>query len=142
MFKLLESKYDKETGFSFVRISTDIGNFSGFAYLNPEDKNIASSYLGCEIAEIRACINYYERRKSILNTKLNALYDLKRKIRNNWQFDGEHFEYKILEKEIHQMEIQKNIYKDTIKSLRKTIDNMVDNRIEILKRHNLIKDSK
>ena len=46
MFKLVKSSYDKEDGVSFVEIQNDYGNFCDYSFLSPDDKDVASSFLG------------------------------------------------------------------------------------------------
>ena len=80
MFKLVKSNYDKEDGISFVEIQTDYGNFCDYSFLNPEDEDVASSFLGCELAEYRATIQYFEKCLVRVNIQINCLEDLKNRL--------------------------------------------------------------
>lgn len=134
MIKFLESTYDKESGISCVSIATECGIFTGYAFLNPEDKEYESEFLGCEVAEMRAISDYYKRKIHFLRTRLVTLYDIARDIRNNPQFDSEHFEYQIIQKRIAQNEEQKAIYKEYIKDIKEAIDYKLDARVELVEK--------
>lgn len=57
--KLKES--DFTNGISTIVLATELGEFVGTARLNPEDK--ASSFFGCELAELRAKLKYFKIKK-------------------------------------------------------------------------------
>ena len=63
--KFISSSYDEETGKSVVVLQHMGKKFKGVAHVHPSDKEIASSFAGCEYAEIRAMIQAlkYERRR-------------------------------------------------------------------------------
>lgn len=126
MIKLIDANYDAEDGTSYAKIMTDCGIFEDWAFLHPDDKGIASKFLGCEIAEYRATLLYFHKKLSLLNNKLLALYDLKRDY-NHIGLTDEDRGYKKLIERIAQMELQKTDYKTDIKSLKKAIDAKIDN---------------
>ena len=134
MIKFLESNYDKESGISCVKIATECGIFYGYALLNPEDKEYESEFLGCEIAEMRAISDYYKRKVHFLKTRLVTLQELARDIRNNPQFDSEHFEYELIQKRIKQNEEQKKIYKEYISDIKEAIEYKLDARVELVEK--------
>lgn len=134
MIKFLESNYDKESGISCVKIATECGIFYGYALLNPEDKEYESEFLGCEIAEMRAISDYYKRKIHFLKTRLLTLYDIARDIRNNPQFDSEHFEYQLIQKRIKQNEEQKKLYKEYISDIKEAIEYRLDARVELVEK--------
>ena len=134
MIKFLESNYDKESGISMVKIATECGFFYGYAFLNPEDKEYESEFLGCEVAEMRAISDYYKRKEHFLKTRLLALYDIARDIRNNPQYDSEHFEYQLIQKRIKQNEEQKKLYREYIKDIKEAIDYKLDARVELVEK--------
>ena len=123
MFKLIDSYYDKEDGTSFVEIQTDYGKFSAYAFLNPEDKDAASSFLGCELAEYRATIQYFEKCLTRVNIQINCLEDL------YFRMD---YSEPILEKRLEQYKNYKKEIIDNIKSLKEVINNKLENRLVIL----------
>ena len=134
MIKFLESNYDKASGISMVKIATECGFFQGYAFLGPDDKEYESEFLGCEIAEMRAISDYYKRKVHFLKTRLVTLQELARDIRNNPQFDSEHFEYQIIQKRIKQNEEQKKIYKEYISDIREAIEYKLDARVELVEK--------
>lgn len=75
-WKLKTSEYDEADGVSYVEISTYLGRFCGYAFLHPDDEDIASEFMGCEIAEIRAVIDFLKEDTRILKIKLETLNNL------------------------------------------------------------------
>ena len=112
MFKLVKSNYDKEDGVSFVEIQTDYGNFCDYSFLSPDDKDVASSFLGCELAEYRATIQYFEKCLVRVNIQINCLEDYKKEITSN------------------------------IKSLKEVINNKLENRLVIIDHMKKLKEKK
>ena len=133
MFKLVKSNYDKEDGISFVEIQTDYGNFSDYSFLNPEDEDVASSFLGCELAEYRATIQYFEKCLTRVNIQINCLEDLKSRLGH---------EEPTLEKRLKQYKDYKKEITDNIKSLKEVINNKLENRLVIIDHMKKIKEKK
>lgn len=73
--KFIDSYYNVETGFSEVWIQHLGVKFRGTATIHPEDKENASSYAGCEYAEIRATIKALKYERKILKAKADASID-------------------------------------------------------------------
>ena len=74
--KLISAEFNKETGVSTVILQNRNGRYIGTAKLHPEDKEFASEYAGCRIAEKRAWIKYLkeELKKAKLQKKtINSL---------------------------------------------------------------------
>ena len=71
-------------------------------------------------------------------TKLRRLIslgdDIARDIRNNPQFDSEHFEYQLIQKRIRQNEEQKNIYKEYIRDIKEAIEYKLETRIKLVEK--------
>lgn len=121
MIKLLFSDYDRKRGVSYVKILTDKGIFEDYAYLSEEDKDIESSFAGCQMAEYRCIIQYYKKTLSQINLKLQTYYDLQKDFYFNSQAN------EVLNKKIKQKEIEKELLKRNIKSLKDSIKNIPDN---------------
>lgn len=135
MLKLLESSY--EEGVSCSIIQTDIGNFYGYAFVHPEDKEVASTFVGCEVAEYRATIDYFQEKVRRLNFELNALYQLRNDFIKKLNLENEALVQ--LCKRIEQKETQKEIYRTDIANIKQVIKDKLEGRIEFL---NKIKDKK
>ena len=135
MLKLLESNY--EEGVSCSIIQTDIGNFYGYAFVHPEDEEMASTFVGCEVAEYRATIDYFQEKVRRLNFELNALYQLRNDFIKKLNLENEALVQ--LCKRIEQKETQKEIYRTDIANIKQVIKDKLEGRIEFL---NKIKDKK
>ena len=138
MIKLIEAHFDEESGTSYVTLNTDLGKFYGYAFLNKEDAEIASAYFGCELAEMEATLQYYNKKRFLLAQGLEALYSFRVDLKRNPQYNSESFEVQLLEKRIHQKENQKRIYDVMIKNLKNAIKTRPEQRIENIKLVNQI----
>lgn len=131
MIKLIEAHFDEESGTSCVTLNTDLGKFYGYAFLNEEeDAEIASAYFGCELAEMEATLQYYNKKRFLLAQGLEALYSFRVDLKRNPQYNSESFEVQLLEKRIHQKENQKRIYDVMIKNLKNAIKTRPEQRIK------------
>ena len=133
MFKLVKSNYDKEDGVSFVEIQTDYGNFCAYSFLSPDDKDVSSSFLGCELAEYRATIQYFKKCLTRVNIQINCLEDLKARLGH---------EEPVLEKRLKQYKDYKKEVIDNIKSLKKVISNKLENRLVLIDHMKKLKEKK
>lgn len=140
MIKLINSEYDKESGISYVTIQTELGNFSETALLHPEDADFSSSFLGCEIAEYRATINYFKKLLYRLNIEIKTLENLRIDFIRTYK--EEYHECMLLEKRLKQKNKLKQEIKENIKSLKELIDNKINNRLIIAKRMQEKKEEK
>lgn len=64
--RFITSDFNKETGVSVVAIEHMGRTFYGIAQLHPEDKAFASTYTGCNYAEMRATIRALQWEKFLL----------------------------------------------------------------------------
>ena len=139
MIKLTESHFDEESGISCVTLDTDLGKFYGYAFLNKEeDAEIASAYFGCELAEMEATLQYYDKKRYLLAQGLEALYSFRVDLKRNPQYNSESFEAQLLDRRINQKENQKRIYDIMIKNLKNAIKTRPEQRIENIKLVNQI----
>lgn len=139
MIKLIEAHFDEESGISCVTLDTDLGKFYGYAFLNKEeDAEIASAYFGCELAEMEATLQYYDKKRYLLAQGLEALYSFRVDLKRNPQYNSESFEAQLLDRRINQKENQKRIYDVMIKNLKNAIKTRPEQRIENIKLVNQI----
>ena len=109
--------YDKETGCSTCVIETKYGKFSGTACCHPDDMDMASEKVGCEIAYSRAAIDSlkYER-DNIIKPSLKALKQLYYSMRHSKKFNPKSYENKMLKRQIENWEMDLNNINTMIKS--------------------------
>jgi len=137
--KLVYSNYDPETGISIARIQTPHGTFKGKARVHPREADIASSYAGCKYAEIRAYIKYYKflaklKQSSIEEiTKLYNQLSQCKTIPNKAVFWAKD-QLDILKKE-------KKDYLRTAKEYQEDMEELINQRSEILKKINKAKNN-
>lgn len=117
MFKMKMSNYDKESGVSIVTLSTDLGEFTGVSRLHEDDREIASSFFGCEIAEIRALIAYSKRQKMIVAQQYKAFKDMYKNLEQMKAFNKESVEARKIRRKMYELSEEWNQWKDNIESL-------------------------
>lgn len=144
MIKLIQANFNKEDGVSYVKISTDYGNFEGLAFLHPDDAELASTYLGCDIAEHRALISYFKHRKTIVNRELQVLYKVNKQLKND-KFFGlfNKRAVRIINNTIQEKEKDKGFCQVQISMLNHDIKKKIEDRLAFLEKiNNKTKDSK
>ena len=107
--------YDKETGCSTCVIETKYGKFNGTACCHPDDMDMASEKVGCEIAYSRAAVNSlkYER-DNIIKPSLKALKQLYYSMNRSKRFNPKSYEYKMLKRQIECWEFDLAMISDMI----------------------------
>lgn len=132
--KFLYGYFHPETGESKVVLANKSGTFIGKARLHPEDKEHASEYAGCRLAEGRAWIEYYKKEKKRSQEQINTIKNLYKDIYRNCS--------KTTAKEVEQrFKIQLKYYeeklkesKEIIKEIKKQLEDSIKVRDEITKR--------
>lgn len=120
-FNLVDSKYNKDFGYSIVTIKTKYGNFTGTSQLYDEDKEIASSFRGCQYAEMKAVRKAYKAEIKEIDFKIKTLKDFEKVLKNMKEYNENSFEAKRLRKEIYLYQKKKAKIKETIEAITKTM---------------------
>ena len=100
--------------------------FVGFAQCHPEDMDMVTEKVGCEIAFYRAKIKFYQSLKKDLKTALYALNQLYYSMKHSKQFNENSYENHMLQRQIaiHETDLKtiKNLIKIEKEALYKYID--------------------
>lgn len=121
--------YDKETGCSTCVIETKYGKFSGTACCHPDDMDMASEKVGCEIAYSRAAIDSlrYER-DNIIKPSLRALKQLYYSMKHSKKFNPKSYENIMLQRQIECWEFDLQIINDMIDTERAWIKDYINTK--------------
>ena len=121
--------YDKETGCSTCIIETKYGKFSGTACCHPDDMDMASEKVGCEIAYSRAAIDSlkYER-DNVIKPSLKALKQLYYSMNHSKKFNPKSYEYKMLKRQIECWEFDLAVINDMINTERTWIRDYINTK--------------
>ena len=121
--------YDKETGCSTCVIETKYGKFSGTACCHPDDMDMASEKVGCEIAYSRAAIDSlkYER-DNVIKPSLKALKQLYYSMNRSKRFNPKSYEYKMLKMQIECWEFDLAVIGDMIDTERTWIRDYINTK--------------
>lgn len=133
-FKLINSFYDEDRGISSATIATDLGFFTGYASLHPNDKEVASNFCGCRYAEQRAVLKYIRKRVSLYAQKLKTLnnYLLYLKTRQDFELS----DCKKIYRYMNHIQKERDIWKEKERSLQLAIDKSIEERDFLLTKFN------
>ena len=121
MFKVKMANYDKESGVSIVTLATDLGEFTSVSRLHEDDRENASSFFGCEIAEMRALIAYSKRQKMITSQQYKAIKDMYKNLEQMKAFNKDSVEARKIRRKLYELHEEWAQWKKNINSLEANI---------------------
>ena len=130
--KMIKSNFDEITGISEVTIATDIGEFSGTSKLHDEDRNISSSFAGCQYAEMKAIIKYMKYKVKIINERIKGLDNCRKTLENKKNYNHNSDENRTIRKQIYILNKQKQELKNKIFSLHDRMMKNMEQREKII----------
>lgn len=131
MYKLISAKYDTETMASIVTIGTDLGIFEGIVTIREEDVPYASRYFGCELAELRAYINYAKAKVKYYSAQRTALVNFYKTMKDTREFNTNAYYVKQLDRHIQEVTEQKNSWNRIVHECQKAYHKLVLRRDEM-----------
>lgn len=131
---LIFSKYYEYTGISVSTIKCKYGEFTGIARLNPEDNDIASSFLGCEIAEKRAIIKALKTQLREVKAMQKAVKIIIQDLEKSKTYQKHSVENRRLRKSYWLYQKQILDIKKNISDIEESINTKLSERASILKR--------
>lgn len=132
--KMIKSNFDEITGISEVTIATDIGEFSGTSKLHDEDRNISSSFAGCQYAEMRAVIKYMKRKIHDLDMQIKGLTDFQSSLKCRKDYNHISIENSKARRRIYELNKQKEIWEKRINSLYERMLRNMEQREKIIEK--------
>ena len=92
-----EFYWDEGIGFAKCILKTQYGEFTGIAQCHPDDEDMMSEKVGCEIAYARATINsLIHARDNVIKPSLKALKQLYYSMKNSKHYNSKSYENKML----------------------------------------------
>ena len=132
--KMIKSNFDEITGISEVTIATDIGEFSGTSKLHDEDRNISSSFAGCQYAETRAIIKYMKRKMHDLDMQIKGLTDFQSSLQCRKDYNHISIENSKARRRIYELNKQKEIWEKRINSLYERMLRNMEQREKVIEK--------
>ena len=132
--KMIKSNFDEITGISEVTIATDIGEFSGTSKLHDEDRNISSSFAGCQYAEMRAVIKYMKRKIHDLDMQIKGLTDFQSSLKCRKDYNHISIENSKVRRRIYELNKQKEIWEKRINSLHERMLRNMEQREKVIEK--------
>lgn len=128
----LITNYDEELGISRATLFVENNLFAGMTFLREEDADVASSFAGCQFAEIKAKIKYLKHLYKRENLKLQAIKNLYHQITQlkEFEYDEHTRTCRHIRKQIHIKTQEVNNIKDYYEYLQKEYPNIVDKRLD------------
>ena len=132
--KMIKSNFDEITGISEVTIATDIGEFSGTSKLHDEDRNISSSFAGCQYAEMRAVIKYMKRKIHDLDMQIKGLTDFQSSLKCRKDYNHICIENSKARRRIYELNKQKEIWEKRMNSLYERMLRNMEQREKVIEK--------
>ena len=132
--KMIKSNFDEITGISEVTIATDIGEFSGTSKLHDEDRNISSSFAGCQYAEMRAVIKYMKRKMHDLDMQIKGLSDFQSSLKCRKDYNHISIENSKARRRIYELNKQKEIWEKRMNSLYERMLRNMEQREKVIEK--------
>lgn len=132
MFKMIYSNYNEITGISTVTLSTDLGEFTGTAKLHEEDREIASNYFGCQLAEVRALVEYSKRKKMIARQQYLMLKNLYSNIEQMTEFDENDVAARKMRRKIYELHREWKKWNNNVETLKMNIKHSCEERVAMI----------
>ena len=132
--KLIYSKYNESIGISISTIRCKYGEFTGIAKLNQEDKENASSFVGCEIAEKRAVIKALKAQLREVKAMQKAVEMIIEELEKSKTYQKHSVENRRLRKSYWLYQKQILDIKKNISDIEESIKTKLSERASILKR--------
>ena len=101
-----------------VVIGTDMGQFSGTVICRPEDYAHESRFLGYELAEIKAEIEYARAKRKYYDAQLKALTEFWRDMMQTRTYDIDAFWVKKMRNKVDDIEVTREFWTNRIKTLK------------------------
>ena len=131
--KFLYGFFNQKTGKSEVTLADKYGIYTGRAKLHPNDKNNASKFTGCRLAETRALLNYLKIKYKRTKIALDAIKNLNNDIKLNCQ--------NIDSKIQRRINLKLRDYSNEINEIKKDINALEKNLIEDIETRDKILNS-
>lgn len=133
--KFLYGYFDQETGKSQVGLVDKYGRYIGYAYLHPDDKNNASRFMGCRLAQQRAWIKGLQTRRRVFKLKIQTIIEVYKDLQKNCDISEKgitqrfYYRIKCYDNEIKELEQQ-------IQDIKNDIKKRIQMRDKITKKNN------
>ena len=101
-----------------VVIGTDMGQFSGTVICRPEDYVHESKFLGYELAEIKAEIEYARAKRKYYDAQLKALTEFWRGMAQTRTYDIDAFWVKKMRNKVDDIEVTREFWTNRVKTLK------------------------
>jgi hypothetical protein len=127
--KLVRANYDAEMGISEAVVKNKNGHFTGHALCHPKEEH-PSNFAGCRIAEARAIINSVRYEKNVLNSKIKALQDFEKILKNLKDYNPDSVEGRRLRKRIHELKAERKAKREHIAAMKAALNKTIAERDE------------
>ena len=139
--KFLRGDFLKHSGISYVTIADKYGRYTGYANLHENDREFASKFTGCRIAEQRAYIKLLHNNIKRAKIMLKVIRNLKKDIELNCK-DIDPSVLRRINLKLRDYSNEINYNKDKIAEIKTNIKKSIEIKDNINKRSKEIKEDK
>lgn len=126
--KLIFSEHDKNNHISTVVINTDLGEFTGIVLCQPCDYKHESRYFGCQLAELKAVMQYASAKRAAAANQLKGLDKYYKMMANTRNFCADDYWVRKLKDALCAAANDVQYWKDYRKSLKQTYASLIVSR--------------
>lgn len=101
--KIIDNFYNDELGLSYVKIRTKYGDFEGESELHEEDRDIASSFAGCQYAESKAIEKCLKQQVKELRLQVKGIQDVLSTLETMKNYNPKSVEARKMRRKIHEL---------------------------------------
>lgn len=130
-----EFKHYPEIGVSICKLKTEYGEFIGKAKCHPDDEDMKSEKVGCEIAYCRATIkSMVYARDGIIKPSIKALKQLLFSMKHSKKFNPKSYEIKMLWRQIRNWTDDLNTINNLLAKERTELNKYIKSKEELYQR--------
>lgn len=131
--KFISSEYDSQYGESMVIVQHFGKKFHGFANIHPAEKEKASTYAGCQIAEIRAEIKALKYERKLKKAETDTMIKFVHACECYKYFNKEENSARVVYRQLNRRISEVNKLTDEINKRYKDIDKIIRDRSIIIR---------
>lgn len=122
-------QWDKDYGSALCILTEGNNSFVGYANCHPDDEDMMSEKTGLTIALYRAEIKFYQHIKNNeIKPQLKALKQVYYAMNRSKKFNPNSYENKMLQRQIHQLEIDLDTIKDLLDNKKETLRDYINEK--------------
>ena len=130
--RFIKADYNSVDGISGVIIEHLGQNFSGFAWVHPDDKENASEFAGCEYAEMRATIQALKYELKLEKKAYKECLNFVKACKCYKKFNEDDDTAKVMYRQLNRRKVKVEILQKRIEMIQEELDILISRRDKIM----------